>query len=159
MRLAVSVAVVFSMLISVGCGSKPTDIPQMPLHPFSGIVQVDGKPVSGAQVVLHPRGQTPLGVVTPNGQTDEAGRFVLTTYKPADGAPEGAYQVTVSWADVENPGSSEPDYGPEKLPRKYQHPDLSGLELEVRPDVAIPPVLELTEIDDSPQAQPGFIND
>ena len=145
--------------LSVGCGSSPEDAPKVELYPFEGIVQVDGQPVSGAQVVLHPKAESSLGVVTPNGVTDESGRFMLTTYQPEDGAPEGAYHVTVSWSDIENPGSSEPEYGPEKLPPRYQNPAFSGLELAVKPGVSDAVVLNLAQTDDSMSQQAGFIND
>ncbi len=114
-----------------GCGQPPQDVPTVDLHPFSGIINVNGKPADGAMVSLHPLDNSALGVVTPNGITDESGLFFLTTYTNADGAPEGKYKVTVSWCDVVGGSSSDPDYGPEKLPRRYQDKDASGLEVEV----------------------------
>ena len=135
---------VLIVLLTFGCGSPPADVPKAELHLFSGIVQVDGKPANGAQVSMHPVENSTLGVVTPNGVTDENGLFALTTYKPADGAPVGKYKVTVSWSDVTNATSSEPETGPEKLPKRYQDLALSGLEVEVKAGVMDSPVLELT---------------
>ncbi len=135
---------VMLLLLAGGCGSPPADVPKAKLHLFSGIIHVDGKPAGGAQVSLHPVESSVLGVVTPNGVTDENGLFVMTTYKPADGAPEGKYRVTVSWADVINPTASDPETGPEKLPAKYLDPATSGLELEVKEGMTELPVLELT---------------
>ena len=90
-----------------GCGEPPKDVPQVALHPFTGIVNVNGKPAGGAMVSLHAAGKPELGVVTPHGVTDETGKFSLTTYQPDDGAPEGKYQVTVSWADKLSQSSSD----------------------------------------------------
>lgn len=139
-----SVAALLILIFSVGCGGAPQDAPMTALHAFSGVVEVDGKPAGGAHVALHPVDNSGLGVVTPNGVTDENGLFFLTTYSPSDGAPEGKYKVTVSWADVENPGASDPDYGPEKLPSKYQDKGTSPLEVEIKPEMTASEVLELS---------------
>ncbi len=131
-------------MLTFGCGgAEPADLPKVALFPFGGVVKVNGKPISGAQVTLHPSNDSTLGIVNPNGITDESGLFTLTTYQPADGAPEGKYLVTVSWAEVKNANSSDPEYGPEKLPRRYQDKALSGLSLEVTADSTEPPTLEL----------------
>lgn len=134
------------LMISIlpGCGQPPDDMPQAELHPFSGIVNVGGNPAKGAMLTLHPSGDSKLGMVTPHGVADENGLFILTTYTNADGAPAGKYKVTVSWADVINPGASEPEHGPEKLPRRYQNKDTSGLEVNIEPSMSDVPVLELT---------------
>lgn len=127
----------------VGCGEPPKDAPKMALHPLTGIVNVNGKPATGAIVSLHESGTAEPGAVTPFGITDENGRFSLTTYQPGDGAAEGRYQVTVSWADKLSQSSSEPEYGPEKLPPRYQNPAMSGLELEVKPGLSEAIVMDL----------------
>jgi hypothetical protein len=97
------------------------------------MVTVDGKPASGAHVTLHPVADVGLGAVTPSGVGSPDGSFELTTYAPADGAPAGKYHVTVSWADQIS-GGSDPEYGKEKLPARYQQPTLSGLACEISPD-------------------------
>lgn len=126
-----------------GCGKPPDDRPQAELIPFSGILNVGGKPAKGAMLTLHPAGDSKLGLVTPHGIADENGLFILTTYTNADGAPAGKYTATVSWAEVINPGASEPEHGPEKLPRRYQNKDTSGLEVNIEPGVSEVPVLDL----------------
>jgi len=126
-----------------GCGKPPDDLPQVELYPFSGIVNVNGKPAKGAMITLHPSEDSKLGVVTPHGIADEKGLFILTTHSTADGAPSGKYKVTVSWADVINPGASDPEPGPEKLPRRYQNKDTSGLEINIEPGMSEAPVLDL----------------
>lgn len=95
-------------------------------------------------MTLHPAQGGAANAVTPFGIADETGQFQVSTYAPADGAPEGRYKVTVSWADVKNPGASDPEYGPEKLPRKYLSPSTSGLEVEVKPGSTEVPPLVLT---------------
>lgn len=112
----------------LGCADRrAADEPQVELIPLTGRVLVDGKPAAGARVTLHPEDKSVLGTVTPHAEADAEGRFSITTYAPADGIPQGRYKATVSWCDVLNPGASETNFGPEKLPRRYQHPDASGL--------------------------------
>jgi hypothetical protein len=114
----------------IGCGKPPADAPNVKLMPVTGLVNVNGEPASGAHVTLHPVEPVGTGIVTPSGIVDENGAFILTTYAPADGAPAGKYRVTVSWADLLKTGS-DPEYGKEKLPARYQSPENSGLECEI----------------------------
>jgi hypothetical protein len=118
-------------LAIIGCRKPSADAPSVQLLPVSGIISVNGEPAAGVRVTLHPVDANGLGVVTPSGVGDENGAFILTTYAPGDGAPVGKYRVTASWADILNTGS-DPEYGKEKLPARYQSPDQSGLECEIR---------------------------
>ena len=143
MKILLSGILLLSLLLVPGCGKPPADLPQAELYPFSGIVNVNGKPATGAMLTLHPSGDSKLGIVTPHGIADENGLFMLTTYSTADGAPAGKYKVTVSWSDITNPGGSDPEHGPEKLPRRYQDKDTSGLEVNIEPNMSDVTVLEL----------------
>ena len=69
----------------LGCGSGVT------LVPAGGVVQHDGKPMTGGKVLLLPieKGNAAIG------QIQENGSFLLTTFKPEDGAVPGRYRVTV----------------------------------------------------------------
>jgi hypothetical protein len=79
-----------------GCGKPPADAPSVPIHPVSGIVTLDGKPIEGARLALISlQGQQP-GDITPNGISDAEGKFQISTYSVADGAPDGAYAITVA---------------------------------------------------------------
>jgi len=139
-----SSSVLLILLCVVGCGgTPPADRPKVELIPVAGIIQVDGKPVSGAKVALHSPAGSTEGAVNPNGITDAEGKFQLTTYSVHDGAPAGVWAVTVSWAEILNPGASEPEYGKEKLPRRYQAPTSSGLSMEVKPETSEPILLSL----------------
>jgi hypothetical protein len=91
------------------------------------------------------------------GQTDSAGKFTLTSYNPADGAPPGKYKVGVSklekTADVKvDPskpaasgmpegtrlsgppvqGGGPPPRPKSLVPAKYVNPDTSGIIVEVK---------------------------
>ena len=135
--------VVFLLGYIAGCGKPPADAPSVPIHPVSGIVTLDSKPIEGARLVLISlQGQQP-GDITPNGISDAEGKFQISTYSVADGAPDGAYAITVSWPETRNAGSSEPEYGKERLPKRYQIPEQSGFVVTVSEDLQDPWNLEL----------------
>jgi hypothetical protein len=109
-----------------------------------GTVTLDGKPIAGARVSLQAVQGAKPGDINPNAVTDESGAFQLSTYAPLDGAPEGAYAVTVSWPVVINASGSDPEYGKERLPLRYQVPDKSGLVITVSEELQDSVLLELT---------------
>ena len=125
-----------------GCGSAPTDVPQVPLHPVTGTMTLDGKPIAGARLALHAIQGAKAQDITPTGVTDDNGQFQISTYQPLDGAPEGSWSVTVSWPEV-SAGGSDPEYGRERLPARYQDPEKSGLVIASSEDLRDPVVLEL----------------
>lgn len=80
--------------IGAGCAGKPEGPPPPPLVPFSGVVQLNGKPAVLAQVRFEPQGQTRGFGATAT--TDGEGRFELTSQGGQKGVPEGEYKVTIS---------------------------------------------------------------
>lgn len=127
--------VAFLLGYIAGCGKPPADAPSVPIHPVSGIVTLDAKPIEGARLALISlQGQQP-GDITPNGISDAEGKFQVSTYTVADGAPDGAYAITVSWPEIRNAGSSEPEYGKERLPKRYQIAEQSGFVVTVSEDL------------------------
>lgn len=127
-----------------GCGESPKDLPTVPIHPVKGTVTLDGKPIAGARVSLQLLQGSKPGDINPNAVTDEAGGFQMSTYAPLDGAPEGAYAVMVSWPVVINASGSDPEFGKERLPARYQVPEKSGLVLTVSEDLQDAVMLELS---------------
>jgi hypothetical protein len=100
-----------------------------PVYPVEGRVLFDGKPVPGAQVILHPLGDDKDHPVRPLGQVAADGTFRLTTYDAGDGAPEGAYAVTV--ALLKKPAGVEGDLSRNVLPARYANPQTSPLRAEI----------------------------
>ena len=111
----------------VGCGG-----PQPPetVHLVKGQVMYRGKPTVGAIVAFHKVGADP-NAGQPSGKVQDDGAFTLTSYRPGDGAASGEYRVTISWREPVGGSLSDPDYGPEKLPKQYQSPETSGLTVNV----------------------------
>lgn len=103
-----------------GCSRWPSSL--------SGTVTVDGKPLAGATITLHPAERN-SGAQLVVGVTDPDGRFVIT---PAAGnaiAP-GAYKVTVSKRRDQTPAEQAAlIMPPELLPAKYS--ELGQAELTV----------------------------
>ena len=107
-----------------GCSKSP--IERQPVHPVQGQVTWQGKPLAGALVVLHPKSKEGPSTYSARGQTDQQGRFQLTTYDSNDGAPLGDYAVTVQYYQVVQDGASfEP--GPNVLSPRLASPDSSDI--------------------------------
>lgn len=125
-------AVVF---LTAGCGPKG---PAM--VPVSGVVKLDGAPVpAGAGVTF-----MPVGTGRPaTGQTDQDGRFTLTTEKANDGALEGEYVVAVSGVRtvgaVANADGTSGDVSQARqewfVPQKYSNQATSDLRQTVSKDM------------------------
>lgn len=64
------------------------------MNEVQGKVIYQDKPLAGALVTFHPKGQKDVHTVPSTGMTKEDGTFALTTGKK-DGAPAGEYLVTI----------------------------------------------------------------
>jgi hypothetical protein len=102
--------------------------------PVTGVVTIDGKPLSRAVVTFVPDHGGP-GV----GETDSEGKFRLKSYGSQDGVPPGEYKVAVSYllsaegepqglgprsAMVQSPGMLS---ATERLPKNYSDPGRTEL--------------------------------
>jgi len=126
-----------------GCSPSYQDRLELKPIPAKGKISLKGKPLPHAIVTFHPVEKlgTPSSgdlVRTPFGVAKEDGSFELTTFKPADGAPEGEYAVTISWTG--GPIRSDNDAAPERLPPQYQNPVASGIRVQVRAGQELPEI-------------------
>lgn len=117
-------ALVTFLLSSCGCGSpgpQPVAV--------SGTVTYNGEPVA-AMITFIPAGNA--GQVA-RGNSDQAGRFVLGTSAPGDGAYPGNYEVSIVPLEVPPmPGvDGMPASYKSPLPMKYGDPATSGFTAEV----------------------------
>ncbi len=120
-----------------GCGQDQPDRP--PVHPVEGQVTLNGQPLAGAYVVLHPKNNADPRVIAARGQTDSSGKFRATTFNANDGAVAGEYAVTVQYYQpIDNGGSSEP--GPNVLPPRLALPDSTDIRVRVTegPNTLVP---------------------
>lgn len=129
-------------LLQLGCGSKDS------MAPVSGVVLLEGQPLAGATVVLHP--VTAAGAGPFVASTDSAGKFSLG---PSDGAAgsgavPGEYRLTVTTLKTE-PGPEGRDdavpkiIAPERVPENYSRGNMrfvvpEGGNADVKLDVSGP---------------------
>jgi 5-hydroxyisourate hydrolase-like protein (transthyretin family) len=124
-RTAIALLICAMALVSAGCSNRyRREQTGLPPNRTSGQVLVDGQPAAGVKITLLPvegaSEENPLAM----GQTDEEGRFELSTYNAHDGAPAGEYNVVLTWIKILDPSLREQDQPPEaqQLPWKYQDP-------------------------------------
>lgn len=84
-------------------------------------------------MVFHPLTVAAEKSPQPIGHTDAAGRFVMTTLNPGDGAPEGEYAITVELRQPQQIGEEIVRDGPNLLEAKYANPKESPLRYKVVP--------------------------
>jgi hypothetical protein len=110
-------------------------LPRQKTYPVSGQVLLDSKPVPGATVVFHPvDASTFKWEERPQGNTDNQGRFTLTTYATNDGAPAGEYKVAIAiLAQGEDDGSDQHKRVGKsvRIPPNYNSHQKSGLTAKV----------------------------
>jgi len=86
------------VLFAMGLSGCSEGLKEFPCAEASGVVLCEGKPVQGAQVYFAPKMTGKSAEVGKPGFafTDEAGRFVLSTYGTGDGAVVGTHVVRVT---------------------------------------------------------------
>lgn len=77
-------------LVAAATGGCTRPGPDM--APAAGVVTLAGRPVAGAQVTF----MAPTAARAAYGVTDDAGRFVLSTFGQGDGATPGVHVVTIT---------------------------------------------------------------
>lgn len=95
-----------SVLLLVGCGGG-SDLPE--LGEVTGVVTLDGQPVSGAQVQFIPQSGRPS-----SGETDASGKYELHYTADVAGAVLGSHTVKINTAV-----DGRDDPSTEKIPARY----------------------------------------
>jgi hypothetical protein len=114
-------------LFLAGCGGGGDSLKVPPLHPVSGTVKLDGKPLPGASVTFLPVGESKVQVAS--GVTDDAGHFTVAYVNGEPGAAEGEYKVLISKMMLPDgkplaPGMMAATAGARDIiPMKYKNPD------------------------------------
>lgn len=82
-------------IVITGCSGGRDKSKELNLHAISGMVTLDGSPVSTGSLRLTPKPSTqPLRTIS--GIIDDSGTYMLTTYTDQDGAAAGEYEVSYS---------------------------------------------------------------
>jgi hypothetical protein len=87
---AILLAGIMMCTLAAGCA----DGGRAPVYPVRGQILLNGKPLAEAIVTFHLQ-DGGVSDALPSGHTDAEGRFALTSYQPQDGAPAGAYAISV----------------------------------------------------------------
>ena len=90
LRSGVVVLAGIACTLAAGC----SDNGRAPVYPVRGQVLLNGKPLSEAIVTFHLQDASTTEAL-PSAHTDAEGRFALTSYEPGDGAPAGAYAISL----------------------------------------------------------------
>ena len=136
----------FSFMVISGCGEESSFKSTVPVFPASGKILYLGKPLAGVILIFHSTDVNQK--IKSQATTDNDGKFVATTFKTADGAPEGDYTITLVVPSNESDSSREDaategqfrKEGPVRFPSKYQNPSTSPLKVKVtknQPDLGI----------------------
>jgi hypothetical protein len=136
----------FFCTVILGCGEESSFKSPVPVFPTSGKILYQGKPLAGVILIFHSTDVNQK--IKSQATTDNEGKFVATTFKTADGAPEGDYTITLVVPNNESDSAredaaSERQFQKEGLvlfPSKYQNPATSPLKVKVsknQPDLGI----------------------
>lgn len=141
-----------------GCGDgRPS------LVDAHGVVQLDGEPVEGAQVLFQPVDVDAKDFKRPAvATTDATGSFSMGTYGPDTGVPTGTYNVGIRKRELL--GELPPNYDPEMadaftlryqwtVPRMYADPASSGLTAEVTSGGIEPAIFDLDSGGGTPEIE------
>lgn len=109
-------AVFLSFVFVVGCSDG---LPER--VPVSGVVLIDGKPLSQGSIQVIPQGDRPAG-----GSIGSDGTFTLSSYKRNDGVVPGTHLVTVQATKQLSPRETL-----WMTPKKYGNASTSGLKITV----------------------------
>jgi hypothetical protein len=93
-RVGITCCMAAVLLCCTACSTKKKG-PKLDLTPVAGIVTLDGKPLSDADVGFYLQGATVEGYYGSAGKTDAEGKYELAA-GAAKGAVPGGYKVTVS---------------------------------------------------------------
>lgn len=114
-----------------GCGSRADKwtARRPPIFPATGLVTLNGAAVDDALVAF----DSQVHNLTAVGRTNMAGRFILKTYEPGDGAAAGEHRVRISKIEVNAYDAEGYPLGEvNKLPERYADSS-GGLQATVKP--------------------------
>ena len=127
------------LVVIAGCGSWQSG-DRLPVFPASGKLAFDGRPLTGAFVVLHPKGAVSgRAAPRPHAQAAADGSFTLTSYDSNDGAAGGrlhAHRRTPLAGEARRRRDRRPQHAAGEIqPFRHiarRHPDCGGNERHCR---------------------------
>jgi hypothetical protein len=143
--LARAAAALIFLPLLAGCG-KGSDKPVV--YPVSGELFVQGKPASGALVVLRPADDAEAGNWArgfPHARVEADGTFQIESYEPKDGAPVGTYKVLAQWQSGEDGQEEDSNATPrtDLIPASYFDATTTPWTADVKPQANRLPRFEI----------------
>lgn len=108
-RFCRTIVIGIALLFLSGCG--PSDQPE--LGEVTGVITLDGKPLSGIAVVFQPANGRPA-----RGTTDAEGKYELTYIRQTKGTKVGPNRVEIAPSEEGEADESEADDGESQPARK-----------------------------------------
>ena len=116
LRPRIVFALVCLLTVTAGCSGQKKQSFQV-----EGKVLVKGNPAAYAKLRFVPVSEDPKEFMT-GANANAEGEFTVQTTKPSNGSAV-EYYVAISWRIPKNPNSaSDPEYGKEQLPARFQDP-------------------------------------
>lgn len=110
-----------------------------------GKVTLNGKPIPGASIQLHPVPGSQAAIeVHPRGLAGDDSQVEFTTFQPKDGVPAGEYVATVSYMRIKVV-NGESVAGPQLVPAIYTKASTSPLRVKVSSETRDLPTLQVTQ--------------
>jgi hypothetical protein len=139
-KSVISILGLLCLALSVGCGDGRLDV-----APVRGRVTYGGQGVPQAVVIFHPGADASeqLGKMRPFAYADNDGNFEIKTYVDGDGAPPGAYRVSIIARSSQPRGGPSKDNRipealsgpginiPAQVSKKYADVDTSGIKVTI----------------------------
>ena len=97
-----------TLLLCIGCTGQRTPDGMPPLYPCTLYLTMEGNPLDGASVTLHPI-ETGVSAYSAGGTTNAGGIVEIVTSGQYKGAPLGKYKVTVTKTELVFKPGFEPD--------------------------------------------------
>jgi 5-hydroxyisourate hydrolase-like protein (transthyretin family) len=136
MSLLLVTAVALSLC---SCNSQKPD--RVQVYPVTGVVLVDGQPVTDLRIVAHNvAGMDKEHPTIPHAVPEADGHFQFTSYENGDGVPAGEYKLTFMWGQR----SRGRIQGPDKLKDRYTDAATSKFPLKVDNEAVDLGTIELT---------------
>jgi hypothetical protein len=129
-----------ALLAGAGCGKDD----QVAVNPVAGTISQGGKPVAKAMILFQPTApKTPEQADAPEhstlvAETDQEGKYSLSTYTANDGAPAGDYLIAIrplgnGPSVEESDGPVRPSRARSPISTKYAKTESSPLKATVAP--------------------------
>lgn len=126
-----ALSILAALMLTAGCGKKDEPFRKETI-PVTGQILVDGQPPgSPIQIACHDlNGMDQEHPSVSQANSDNDGKFEISTYETGDGVPPGDYALTFTWGEFNMVSMSFG--GPDKLKKRYNDAEKSEVRFQVK---------------------------